>query len=185
VNLERALAEYRDAPQMFAPYVNALTLCALGDVRRFAGRYDEAVECYLRARALIHPVCEMIGGGYLEVRLLTRLATAYHLLWMRRDEMECATSALGLTRNRQPGSFNWCWLTCEGALHYDWAIYHATRGDRSSVITSLAAAIGFGWRETSGIDLEPAFEALRADQQFVRQLETAAARPALPRIDLA
>lgn len=184
-NLEGALAEYHDAPQMFAPYVNALTLCGLGDARRFASRCDEAVECYLRARTVMEGVTEMMGGGYLDIRLNTRLASAYHHLWMRREEMECVANALSLTRSRQPGSFNWCWLTSEGELHYDWAIYHATCGDRSAAIASLAQAIALSWRETASVEHEPAFAMLRADDEFRLQLEVAAARPPLPPIRLA
>jgi len=183
-NLERALAEYSDAPQMFAPYVNALTLCALGDARRRAGRYDDAVAFYVRARALIEPHPQLIGVGYLIVRLQTRLAAVYHHLWMRGDEMRSAQEALELTRTRRHYSFNWCWLVSEGSLHYDWAVYHATCGDRQAMVASIERALALSWRETARIDLEPAFTGYHSDEGFRRQLEAAAARTPLPPIIL-
>jgi tetratricopeptide (TPR) repeat protein len=182
MNLERALAEYENAPQMFAAYVNSLTLCALGDVRRLEGRYDEAVANYVRARALLEPAPEMIGAGYLMVRLHTRLATTFFLLWMRRDEIRNAESALDLTRTRRTYSFNWCWLVSEGSMHYDWPVYHATRGDSRAMSAALDAALKLGWRELALIDLEPAFAPYRAGHDFRRQLQAAADRAPLPPI---
>lgn len=181
-NLERALAEYADAPQMFASYVNALTLCALGDARRFEGRYDEAVSKYARGCALLELMPGQIGAGYLMVRLQTRLATAYDHLWMRREELHCAERALELTRTRAGYTFSWCWLTSEAELHYDWAVYHATVGKREEMLASLGNASALGWRETDWPDVEPAFGAYRTDEEFKKVLAGARSRTPLPLI---
>ena len=177
--LERAAATYADAPQIFAPYLNALTHCALGDIERFAGRHDEAVTRYVRARGLLDITPGLIGSGYLAVRLETRLAGAFRTLRMRPGEERHAQAAARLTSTREPYAFNWCWGVSEGEMCYDWAVYQAVRADRTALLETLRKAADFGWRETAMLAIEPAFAAFREDPELRRLAEEIRARPTL------
>jgi DNA-binding SARP family transcriptional activator/Tfp pilus assembly protein PilF len=179
-SLEQALRDYTGAPQLFAPYVNALTLCGLGDLERWVGRYDEAVAHYTRARALLEPVPALIGAGYLVVRLETRLAGAFRRLRMRREEQRYAGAARAITATREPYSFTWCWFVSEGELHYDWAVYHATCGDRNAMLDSLRTGARYGWREVPLLDLEPGFAFCRNDPALQDVRDEVHRMPKLP-----
>ena len=161
--LDRALADYGSAPQLFTRYVLALTLAGLGDLERLAGRYDEALAHYVRAREALEPMPALIGCGYLVVRLEWRLAAACHQLRMRPEEARHAAAARSIAAARTPYSFNWCWLVSEAELHYDRAVYHATCADRSAMLEDLRQAVACGWKEPALVQLEPAFELMRDD----------------------
>ena len=178
-SLERAAATYAGARQIFAPYVNALTHCALGDLERFAGRHDEAVTHYVRARGLLDITPGLIGNGYLAVRLETRLAGAFRTLRMRPGEERHAQAAARLTSTRKIYAFNWCWGVSEGEMYYDWAVYHAIRADRTALLETLRRAADFGWRETAMLGIEPAFAAFRQDPELQRLAAEIDARPTL------
>ena len=177
--LDRAAATYASARQIFAPYVNALTLCALGDHERLAGQYDEAVSLYMRARALLDEMPGLIGSGYLAVRLETRLAGAFRTLRMRPGEQRHAQQATRLTATREGYAFNWCWGVTEGEMHYDWAVYHAARADLDGTLATLRQAADFGWREIAMLVLEPAFATFRGERELQRLAEEIGARPNL------
>lgn len=179
----RALAaatRYASAPQIYAPYVNALTDCAMGDLERFAGRYDEAVAYYGRARRMVDELPYLIGAGYLAIRLETRLAGCYRPLRMRPEEERHGRCADRLTSSREGYSFNWCWGTSEGEMHYDWAVLHAMFGDRRSMIASLEEAMHFGWRETGLLAIEPAFAPFAGDPAVAELRRAAEAISPLP-----
>jgi DNA-binding SARP family transcriptional activator len=178
-SLDRPTSEYADAPQLFAPFTNALTLCALGDLERHAGRYDEAVGQYARARELLAPRSTLMGCGYLLVRVETRLASAFRLLRMRREEARHATAANTLNGKRDQASFNWCWGVSEAEMHYDWSVYHASRADSDEMLAALERAAHFGWREVKLLDTEPAFALCRSAEtrQFAARVEALAPLP--------
>ena len=155
--LDSAFAAYADAPQIYAPYVNALTCCGLGDLARLDGRYGDAASHYSRGRSLIESETALIGGGHLMIRLETRLASVFHRLRMRPEEERHATAAHGITSARAPWCFNWCWGVSEAEMHYDWAVYHAECTDREAMAASLDRARDFGWHEVGLLDIEPAF----------------------------
>ena len=178
--LLRAASEYLDAPQIYSPYVNALTHCGLGDLARFEGRYGEAVSHYTRARAFLEPAPALVGAGYLMTRLHTRLAGVFRRLRMRRKEEIHIDAAREITQTREPYTFNWCWGVSESELHYDWCVYHATCADVDRTLRSLKAAVAYGWKETSLIDLEPGFAFIRGQPALNQVLEEAQARPPLP-----
>ncbi|HET9003195.1 MAG TPA: tetratricopeptide repeat protein, partial [Gemmatimonadaceae bacterium] len=178
-HLDAAARDYADAPQIYAPYVKALTLCALGDIERIEGRYGDAASRYARARDLLVGVAEMIGCGHLMVRVETRLAGVFHRLRMRAEEERHASSASLLTATRNGFSFNWCWGISEGELHYDWSVYHAECGNTEAMISSLERAIDFGWRETPLLGVEPAFAARVTDDRLQRLVAEARRRPRL------
>jgi tetratricopeptide (TPR) repeat protein len=178
-HLEAGAKRYAQAPQIYAPYVNALTLCALGDIDRIEGRYGDAASRYARARELLEPVEAMIGCGHLMVRVETRLAGVFHRLRMRAEEERHANSAGTLTATRSRFSFNWCWGISEAELHYDWSVYHAECGNTDAMISSLRRAIDFGWRETGLLNVEPAFASRLTDQRLQRLADEARLRPGL------
>ena len=178
-HLDAAAAEYAHAPQIYAPYVNALTLCALGDIERVEGRYGDAASRYGRARDLLETVPSIIGCGQLMVRVETRLAVVFRRLRMRAEEERHAGSASRLTATRDGFSFNWCWGISEGELHYDWSVYHAECGNTDAMIASLRRAIDFGWRETGLLELEPAFASRVSDQKLQRLVDEVRLRPRL------
>jgi DNA-binding SARP family transcriptional activator len=178
-HLDAAANAYVHAPQIYAPYVNALTLCALGDIERIEGRYGDAATRYARARALLEQVAEMIGCGHLMVRVETRLAGVFRRLRMRAEEERHASSASALTASRDRFSFNWCWGVSEGELHYDWSVYHAECGNADAMVASLRRAIDFGWRETRLLEVEPAFASRRSDQRVQRLSDEVRLRPGL------
>lgn len=178
-HLDAAARSYARAPQIYAPYVNALTLCALGDIERIEGRYGDAASRYARARALLEEVPTIIGCGHLMVRAETRLAGVFRRLRMRAEEERHAQSARALTETRDGFSFNWCWGISEGELHYDWSVYHAECGNHDAMIVSLRRAIDFCWRETGLLDIEPAFASRRGDQGVQRLADEARLRPGL------
>lgn len=181
--LEEAATRYANAPQIFVPYVMALTHAARGDLERFAGRYDEAVADYSRARALLDRRPELIGAGYLAVRLETRLAGSFRRLRMRPEEERHAGAASRLTASRDEYSFNWCWGVSEAELHYDWAVYHAMCAERAPMLLSLGSAIERGWREPELLSLEPAFAPFAMDSGFDEVRRRAAALPPLPVVE--
>jgi DNA-binding SARP family transcriptional activator len=178
--LEGARTAYGAAPQIYAPYVNGLTLCALGDLHRMNGAYDEALQHYVTALDLVERMPHLIGCGLLVVRLELRLAVVYGLLRMRVEEVRHARRALDLTTLRAPHSFTWCWGVSDAELHYDWAILHATRGDRDAMLAALRQAIAFGWREVALLEVEPAFAFLRGDAAIATVVAEALRRPPLP-----
>ena len=171
--LDRALADYGAAPQLFTPYVVALTLAALGDLERLAGSYDEALAHYVRAREGLEPTPALIGCGYLVVRLEWRLAGACHQLRMRPEEARHAAAARAMAAARTPYSFNWCWLVSEAEMHHDRAVYHATCADRHAMLQDLRRAVACGWKETALVRLEPAFELIRDDPALKPLLDEA------------
>jgi DNA-binding SARP family transcriptional activator len=176
--LARAISDYGDAPQLFSPFNNALALCARGDLDRHAGRYDEAVGEYTRARELLMPRPTLLGCGYLLMRVETRLAAAFRLLRMRPEEARHAQAANALNAKRDLASFNWCWGVSEAEMHYDWSLYHATRADSEAMLAALERAAHFGWREVTLLDTEPAFALSRRDtRQFAARVQ---ALPSLP-----
>ena len=178
-HLEAAAKRYAHAPQIYAPYVNALTLCAIGDIERIEGRYGDAASRYARARELLIAVGPMIGCGQLMVRVETRLAGVFHRLRMRAEEERHARTASTLTATRDSLSFSWCWGVSEGELHYDWSVYHAECGNTDAMIASLRQAIDFGWREAGLMDVEPAFASRLGDQRLHRLADEARMRPGL------
>lgn len=178
-HLDAAAVGYAHAPQIYAPYVNALTFCALGDIDRIDGRYGDAASRYGRARELLAEVPGMIGCGHLMVRVETRLAGVFRRLRMRAEEERHASSAGSLTATRDGFSFNWCWGISEGELHYDWSVYHAECGNGDAMIASLRRAIDFGWRETALLEVEPAFASRLGDQRVQRLADEARRRPGL------
>lgn len=178
--LTAADTSYAGAPQIYAPYVEALTCCALGDLERLDGRYDEALSCYVRARAALETNPALIGSGYLAVRVETRLAGVYRRLRMRREESTHAREAAMLTSTRERYCFNWCWGASEPELHYDWAIYHALCGDVDAAIDALRQATAHGWRELSQLATEPAFAVYGDHPALVQVVEEHSGRPPLP-----
>jgi DNA-binding SARP family transcriptional activator/tetratricopeptide (TPR) repeat protein len=178
--LEDAMAVYGPAPQIYAPYVNGLTRSALGDLHRMRGENDEALHHYAGALALADRMPDLIGCGMLAVRLELRLAVVYRLLRMRSEEGRHARRAAELTAARAPYSFNWCWGVSDAEMHYDWAIYHATRGDRDAMLVALRHAIAFGWREVTLLETEPAFAFARGDRALESVAAEALRRPPLP-----
>lgn len=65
-------------------------------------------------------------------------------------------------------------------MRYDWAVYHATVGDRDAMRDDLQHAIALGWRETRMLELEPAFASMRGDSVLERVIDEAQRRPPLP-----
>jgi hypothetical protein len=98
---------------------------------------------------------------------------------MRAEEERHARLAAALTASRNHFSFNWCWGVSEGELHYDWSTYHAECGNTEAMISSLERAIDFGWRETTLLEVEPAFAARVADERVQSVVEEARRRPRL------
>jgi tetratricopeptide (TPR) repeat protein len=178
-HLNAAADAYAHAPQIYAPYVNALTLCTLGDIDRIDGRYGDAASRYAHARDLLEAVPTMIGCGHVMVRIETRLAGVYRRLRMRAEEKRHATSAAALTKTRSDFSFNWCWGISEGELHYDWSVYHAECGNADAMIASLRRAIDFCWGETDLLHIEPAFASRLGDQRVQRLVDEVRARPSV------
>ena len=178
--LDGALADYAAAPQLFAPYVRALTMSGLGDLERLAGRYDEAVAYYARGRDLLEAMPALIGCGYLVLRLEWRLAGACRRLRMRREEARHAAAAEALMAARAPYRFNWCWFVSEAELHYDRAVYDATSVDRDGMLGALSRAVACGWKELALVQLEPGFEFCRGDPGLERLLDEARRTPPLP-----
>jgi hypothetical protein len=121
----------------------------------------------------------LIGAGHLAVRLQTRLAGVFRRLRMRFEEERHAGEARALTETRVHYSFNWCWGVSEAELHYDWAVYHAECSDGDATRASLYRAMDYGWRETSQLDVEPAFAASRASDDMRATLDEAGRRPGL------
>lgn len=175
-----ALREYASAPQLFGPYVRALTLCGLGDCERQAGRYDRAVSHYMEARLQLEPVPQLMGCGYLATRVELRLAAAFRRLRMRQEERRHAAAAKAITRVEW--SFNWCWEVSKAQLNCDRAIYEAACGDRARALRSLRTAMRYGWREPAALLTEPEFECYRDDPDFVYLVHEEPNRPALPDI---
>ena len=178
-HLEAAAQSYAHAQQIYAPFVNALTHCGLGDIERIEGRYGDAASRYARARALLEEVPMMIGCGHLMVRAETRLAGVFRRLRMRAQEERYAESARALTATRDSFSFNWCWGISEGELHYDWSVYHAECGDHDAMISSLRRAVDFCWREMALLDIEPAFASRLTDKRAQCLIDEARLRPRL------
>ena len=164
--LDRAAAAYASAPQLFAPYVQALTLGGLGDLERMAGRYDEALAYLVRAREALDPMPSLCGSGYLVVRFELRLAGVCRRLRMRPEETRHAAAAQAVLDARGPNRFNWCWFVSEGELHYDRAVYYATCADRAATLDALGRARASGWQEVPLLELEPAFDFCRADPEL-------------------
>jgi DNA-binding SARP family transcriptional activator len=179
-DLQHAIADYSNAPQIFTPYVLALTQCAMGDLERRVGRYDEAVACYVRALAQLDRMPELIGAGYLAVRLETRLAVSFRRLFMLPETERHARNATRLTATRSTYCFNFCWGVSEPEMHYDWAVYHAACGDRAAMLNELRAATDHGWREFTLLDHEPAFASYHGDPEVAALRERASNRPSLP-----
>jgi tetratricopeptide (TPR) repeat protein len=180
--LEYAANEYADAPQIFAPYINALTLCGLGDLERLAGRYDEAIAHYLRGRVLLDRMPGLVGSGYLVARLETRLASAYGRIHLRSEEARHAEAAREVTLSRRHYSFAWCWFVSEAELHYDWALYHATCAAKGKMLDDLRQAVSQGWAEVSLLDLDPAFAFYRSDPEVKAVFEQARRLQPLPEL---
>lgn len=178
--LARAAIDNEFAAEIYASWVNALTHCALGDLDRFAARYEEAVARYERAHTLLSVNPRLIGSGQIAVGLDTRLACAHHRLHMRPQEDRHFRRAQKVTAARGPYCFNWCWGVAEAYMHYDWAIYHATVGDRDAMRDDLQHAIALGWRETRMLELEPAFASMRGDSVLECVIDEAQRRPPLP-----
>lgn len=179
-DLQHAIADYSNAPQIFAPYVLALTQGGMGDLERRVGRYDEAVACYVRALAQLDRMPELIGAGYLAVKLETRLAIAFRRLYMWPETERHARNASRLTATRSTYCFNWCWGVSEAEMHYDWAVYHAACGDRGAMLDELRAATDHGWREFMLLDREPAFASCHGDPEVAALRERASRRRPLP-----
>jgi hypothetical protein len=98
---------------------------------------------------------------------------------MRLEQDRHAQQARSLTSTRAHYSFNWCWGVSEAELHYDWAIYHAECADCEPMLASLGSAIRFGWRETSLLDVDPAFAFCREMPEIRAIVEQVRALPPL------
>lgn len=177
--LTAAATVYSNAEQLYAPYVNALTMCGLGDLERMGGRYGDAASWYMRATAMLDSNPALIGSGHLAVRVHTRLAGVFRRLRMRFEEERHAGEARELTLARAHYSFNWCWGVSEAELHYDWAVYHAECTDGEATRASLNRAMDYGWREISLLDVEPAFAASRESDEMRATVDDARQRPGL------
>ncbi|HKH93954.1 MAG TPA: BTAD domain-containing putative transcriptional regulator, partial [Gemmatimonadaceae bacterium] len=178
--LARAAIDNEYAAEIYASWANALTLCALGDLDRFAARHPEAVARYERAYTLLNVNPQLIGSGQVAVGVDARLACAYHRLHMRPEEERHFRRGQKVTAERGPYCFNWCWGVADAWMHYDWSVYHATVGDRDAVRDDLHHAIALGWRETRMLELEPAFASMRGDRVLERVIHEAQRRSPLP-----
>lgn len=181
--LDGALESYRGA-QVFAPYVRALTHCTLGDVHRAEARYDAAVSAYQRGLDEVRSIPKQIGAGYLAVRLETRLAAAYNRMRIPIEEETHRKAAESIRATWDSNSFSYSWLAGDGAMHADWAIYHAARGNADAMVASLESAVAVGWGDVAVINADPAL-AFFADDERVRHLvERVATREPLVQIKL-
>jgi DNA-binding SARP family transcriptional activator len=179
--LEEARDRYQSAPHIFAPYVNALNYCCLGDIDRAEARYDAALSAYHAGLEIIRTIPRQIGAGYIAVRLETRLAAAYNRMRMPMEEEAHRRAAQSIPATWDSNAFNFGWLASDGSMHADWATYHAARGNADAMLQSLERAVALGWGDVALLKADPAM-AFFADDERVHSLRAgiAARAPLTP-----
>lgn len=162
----RSLKVLKKTDHVYTGAFQALTYCGKGQIE-FANRnYDQALQSYKKAKAIIEKVSHGLGIGYVLAKTCLGMAKAFHELGMSQEAKSHFQKSLQLIEKKQDYDFSWIWEGSDAQAYYDLASYQALLNRPEEALDYLKKALDCGWADLPLLENDECFDSLRVLPEY-------------------